>query len=63
VSKVRISRPMTIRAQGTAVSNGRLTEFMASLGEVLAEPPVGTIYEVSSTKTLDEAFAEAGIGG
>jgi quinol monooxygenase YgiN len=39
------------------------TEFFAALGEVLAEPPAGTISEVSSTITLDEAFAAAGIGG
>lgn len=39
------------------------TEFIAALGEVIAEPPVGTVSEVSSTKTLDEAFAAAGIGG
>src|ERR1700733_11549421 len=32
------------------------TEFIGGLGEVLAEPPVGTIFEVSSTMTLDEAF-------
>jgi quinol monooxygenase YgiN len=37
------------------------TEFFAAVGEVLAGPPVGTIYEVSSTQTLDEAFAAAGI--
>ncbi len=40
-----------------------LTEFFAGLGEVLAEPPTGTISEVSSTITLDEALAAAGIGG
>jgi quinol monooxygenase YgiN len=39
------------------------TEFFAGIGEVLAEPPTGTVSEVSSTKTLDEAFAAAGIGG
>jgi quinol monooxygenase YgiN len=39
------------------------TEFFAALGEVIAEPPAGTVSEVSSTKTLDEAFAAAGIGG
>jgi quinol monooxygenase YgiN len=37
------------------------TEFFASLGEVLAGPPVGSISEVSSTQTLDEAFVAAGI--
>jgi quinol monooxygenase YgiN len=38
------------------------TEFFAGLGEVLAEAPEGTIFEVSSTITLDEALAGAGIG-
>jgi quinol monooxygenase YgiN len=37
------------------------TEFFAALGEVLAGPPTGSISEVSSTQTLDEAFAAAGI--
>jgi quinol monooxygenase YgiN len=39
------------------------TEFFAALGEVIAGPPVGTVSEVSSTRTLDDAFAAAGIGG
>jgi quinol monooxygenase YgiN len=39
------------------------TEFFAGLGEVLAEPPAGSVSEVSSTRTLDEALAAAGIGG
>ena len=39
------------------------TEFFAALGEVIAEPPVGTVSEASSTKTFDDAFAAAGIGG
>jgi quinol monooxygenase YgiN len=38
------------------------TDFFAGLGEVLAEPPGGTVSEVSSSKTLGEALAEAGIG-
>jgi quinol monooxygenase YgiN len=38
-------------------------EFFGALGDVIAEPPTGTVSEVSSTKTLDEAFAAAGIGG
>jgi quinol monooxygenase YgiN len=37
------------------------TEFFAALGDVLAGPPVGSIYETPSTHTLDEAFAAAGI--
>jgi hypothetical protein len=37
--------------------------FFRALGEVIAEPPAGTVSEVSSTKALDEAFAAAGIGG
>jgi quinol monooxygenase YgiN len=39
------------------------TEFFGALAEVLAEAPAGSISEVSSTQTLDEAFAAAGIGG
>ena len=39
------------------------TEFFAALGEVLAGPPAGSVSEVSSTQTLDEAFAAAGIAG
>jgi quinol monooxygenase YgiN len=39
------------------------TEFFAALGEVLAEPPAGSVSEVSSSQTLDEAFAAAGIAG
>ena len=39
------------------------TEFFAALGEVLAGPPTGSVSEVSSTQTLDDAFAAAGIGG
>jgi quinol monooxygenase YgiN len=39
------------------------TEFMAGMGDVLAGPPTGSVGEVSSTQTLDEAFAAAGIGG
>ena len=39
------------------------TEFFTALGEVIAEPPTGNISEVSSTRTLDEALAGAGIAG
>jgi quinol monooxygenase YgiN len=39
------------------------TEFFGALGEVIAEPPTGTVSEASTTKTLDDAFAAAGIGG
>ena len=39
------------------------TEFIAGLAEVLAEPPTGTVSEVSSTITLDEALVAAGTGG
>lgn len=38
------------------------TDFFAALGEVIAAPPTGTVSEVSSTKTLDDAFV-AGIAG
>jgi quinol monooxygenase YgiN len=39
------------------------TEFFGALGDVIAGPPMGIVSEVSSTRTLDEAFAAAGIGG
>jgi quinol monooxygenase YgiN len=39
------------------------TEFFGALGEVIAEPPAGTVSEASSTSTLGEALAAAGIGG
>ncbi|MBV9196096.1 MAG: antibiotic biosynthesis monooxygenase [Solirubrobacterales bacterium] len=38
-------------------------EFFAGLGELLAEPPVGSVYEVASSQTLEQAFAAAGISG
>ena len=39
------------------------TVLLNALGEVLAAPPTASISEVSSTQTLDEAFAAAGIAG
>jgi quinol monooxygenase YgiN len=39
------------------------TEFFGALAEVIAAPPVGTVSETSTTKTLDDALAAAGIGG
>jgi quinol monooxygenase YgiN len=39
------------------------TEFFGALGDVIAAPPTGTVSETSSTKTLNDAFAAAGIGG
>jgi quinol monooxygenase YgiN len=39
------------------------TALLTALGEVLAAPPTASISEVSSTQTLDEAFAAAGIAG
>jgi quinol monooxygenase YgiN len=38
-------------------------KFFAALGEVLAGPPAGFVSGVSSTQTLDEALAAAGITG
>jgi quinol monooxygenase YgiN len=38
-------------------------EFMAGLGEVLAEPPRGDVSEAASIQTLDEAFAAGGVTG
>ena len=34
-------------------------ELMAALGDVIAGPPEGSIHEVASTLTLDEALAAA----
>jgi quinol monooxygenase YgiN len=38
------------------------TQFFGSLGEVVAQAPVGRISTVSSSITLDDAFAAEGIG-
>jgi len=37
------------------------TAFLKALGEVFAAPPTASIPETSSTQTLEEAFAAAGI--
>ena len=37
--------------------------FFAALGDMLADAPRGTVYEVSSTITLNEAMTAAGVGG
>jgi len=39
------------------------TALLNALGEVLAAPPTASISEASSTQTLEEAFAAAGITG
>jgi quinol monooxygenase YgiN len=39
------------------------SEFFAALAEVLAGSPEGSVSEVSATRTLDQAFAAAGITG
>jgi len=39
------------------------TEFFSALGDVLTRAPIGTVSEIDSTRTLDDALAEAGIGG
>jgi hypothetical protein len=36
---------------------------MGALGDVLARPPEVSINDVSSTLTLDEALAAAGVSG
>lgn len=38
-------------------------ELMGALGDVLAGAPEVSIHEVASTLTLDQAFANAGVGG
>ena len=37
------------------------TEFFGALPEVLAEPPDGSVHEVASTMTLDEALTAGGV--
>jgi quinol monooxygenase YgiN len=37
--------------------------FFGGLGDVLAGPPEGTVSDVSSTQTLDEVMAAAGVTG
>lgn len=47
-----------------AVNNHFRAQFetlMASLGDVFAAPPEATVHEVSSTSTLGEVLAAAGI--
>ena len=39
------------------------TEFFRALPEVLAGPPEGSVYEVASTLTLNDALAAAGVPG
>jgi quinol monooxygenase YgiN len=36
-------------------------ELMAALGDVFAEPPEASIHEVSSTQSLNEVLAAAGL--
>lgn len=38
-------------------------EFFSALGELLAGPPEGSVHEVASTQTLDEALAAGGVTG
>jgi hypothetical protein len=54
---------VVLEANPSDIHTPHFTEFFAALGEVIAEPPAGTVSEVSSTKTLDEALAAAGIAG
>ena len=37
------------------------TEFFAALGDVLAGPPEGSVHEVASTLTLDDALRAGGV--
>lgn len=39
------------------------TEFFSVIGEVVAGPPEGFVYDAASTRTLDEMFAAAGVTG
>lgn len=42
---------------------GQFQGIMASLGDVFAAPPEASIHEVSTTMSLEEALAAAGITG
>lgn len=37
------------------------TEFFATLGDVLAGPPEGSVHEIASTRTLDDALEAGGV--
>jgi hypothetical protein len=60
----RRTRPAERRSErDPRFHTAHFTEFFGALGEVIAAPPEGTVSEASSTKTLDGAFAAAGVGG
>jgi quinol monooxygenase YgiN len=37
------------------------TEFFAALGDMLARPPEGSVHEVASTLTIDDALRASGV--
>ena len=37
------------------------TEFFAALGDMLAGPPEGSVHEVATTLTLDDALRAGGV--
>lgn len=51
----------SMKAQYEHFRNPEFGELMAKLGDVLAGPPSVSIHEVTSTQTLDEALAAAGV--
>jgi quinol monooxygenase YgiN len=61
-SFVVIEHWASMEAQYDHFRRPEFQELLASLGDVLAEPPEVAIHEVASTQTLDEALAAAGVG-
>ena len=56
-----VERWSSLDAQYDHFRNPQFGQLMGALGDVLAEPPEVSINEVSSTLTLDEALANAGL--
>jgi quinol monooxygenase YgiN len=51
----------TMEAQYNHFRNPQFAQLMGSLGDLIAEPPDVSIHEVTSTMTLDEVLAAAGV--
>jgi quinol monooxygenase YgiN len=60
---VIVERWRDLDAQYDHLRDRKFGELMGSLGDILAGPPEVSINEVSSTLTLDEALAAAGVSG
>jgi quinol monooxygenase YgiN len=60
---VIVERWTSLEAQYSHFRTAEFGELMGALGDVIAEPPEVSIYEVASTLTLGEALAAAGVSG